>query len=322
MFLDGIGKFFKSNGRDYTVFLLSLLLAFSVWLVYNLTFNYTKVVSVPVVAYCNLEGHKQLSSNSALVMGRCRATGFDLLRIERTNDRNPVTVSFNPSDLHNKEGETFYITSGELNSYVKDIFGDKAGMESFVTDTLFFRFPFENSKKVPVYPVYSFSCRPQYMTVGGIKMTPDSVTVYGEPHYLDNIDRVYTRPLALMNLKSSAHGDVKLVSVKGVRLSDESAGYVLDVSRYVEVTANVEIRGRNVPANKSMVIYPSVAKVRFMCAFPLTADPQQEMQFYVDYNDFQQSLSGECIARSSQIPEGVYSYKMEPEVFECFESER
>lgn len=322
MLLDRIRTFLKSNGRDLTIFLLSLLLAFSVWLVYNLTLNYTKVVSVPVTAFSNIEGHKQTSSNTAMVLGRCHTRGFDLIRLDNASDKKPITVSFAPSDLHHKSGELFYITASELNAYVEDIFGDDAGMETYVTDTLYFRFPFENSKKVPVHPVYSMTCHPQYMSVGGLRMTPDSVTIYGEPFHLENIDRVYTRQFNLSDLRNTAHGEVKLASVKGVRISDESAEYMVTVRRFVEITADMPVRSRNVPNNKNFVIYPSVARVTFRCAFPLSIEPAKDVHFYVDYNDFTRSLGGQCLAKADNLPEEILDYRIEPEVFECVSSDR
>lgn len=322
MYLDKIRTFLKANGRDLTIFMLSLLLAFSVWLVYNLTLNYTKVVSVPVTAFSNIDGHKQISSNTSMVLGRCHTRGFDLIRLDKATDKKPITVKFAPSDLHLKSGELFYITASELNAYVEDIFGDDAGMETFVTDTLYFRFPFENSKKVPVHPVYTMSCHPQYMPVGGLRMTPDSVTIYGEPFHLENIDRVYTKAFSLNDLKNTAHGEVKLSSLKGVRLSDASAEYMVTVRRFVEITAEMPVRSRNVPASKTFVIYPSTARVTFRCAFPLSIEPSKDVSFYVDYNDFTRSLGGQCMARTDMVSEEILDYRIEPEVFECVSSDR
>lgn len=319
MTLDGIRKILKTNGGDITIFVASLLLAFSIWLIYSLTLNYTQVVSVPVVATSNIDGHRQTSSNTELVLGRCHTRGFDLIRLNKASDKKPITVKFEPSDLHQKGDDLYYITSTDLNTYVRDIFGNKAGMEGFVTDTLFFRFPVENSKKVPVQPVYSLSFEPQYTSVGGLRMTPDSVTIYGEPFHLNNIDRVYTKPFSLVNLKNTAHGEIKLSAVKGVRMSQTQAEYMVNVQRYVEISADVHILGNNVPASKTFVIYPSTAKVVFKCTFPLSINPVEDVRFYIDYHDFVNSLSGKCLVKTSALPEEIISYRIEPEIFECVE---
>ena len=43
---------------------MSLLLAFSIWLIHNLSLNYSDTISVPVMAQCNIDGHSDVSSNS------------------------------------------------------------------------------------------------------------------------------------------------------------------------------------------------------------------------------------------------------------------
>lgn len=322
MFLDRILDYLKQNGRDLKLFLLSLLLAFSVWMIYNLTLNYTKVVSVPIVAVSNISGHRQVSSNTAVVLARCHTRGFDLLKIEKASENNPIHIKISPSDLHAKTDELYYITSSELDTYVKDIFGDQAGMESFVTDSLFFRFALENSKKVPIQPVVSMSYMPQYMAVGDLKLEPDSVIVYSEPVFLDKIDRVYTKSFELSDLKSTVHGEVKLEGIKGVRMSHEQTEYVVEVQRYVEISTTLPIHYINVPSNKELEIYPSSAKVTLRCVFPLTLNPEESLNLYIDYNDFQNSINGVCIPKTNELPSGLIDYVIEPEVFECVERDR
>ncbi len=313
---------FGFNGRDGVIFILSLLSAFSIWMIHSLSQNYTKLVSVPVVAESNLEGRSRTSSNTAVVTARCRTRGFDLLRLERASEKKPITLQVASSDLHERGGDIFYITSSDLNRYVQSIFGDKAGMESFVTDTLEFRFPFENHKRVPVCPVTSIDCKSQYMVVGGLEMMPDSVTVYGEQHHLDNIDRVYTRSFTLSGLSGPVRGDVRLENIRGVRLSANRVDYKLDVRRYVEVRTTMPVKAVNVPRNHSLTIFPSTVTVTFRCAFPVSSQPDADMWFFVDYEDFANSIGGHCIPRPNRIPQDVFSYEIEPEVLECVEGVR
>ena len=51
---------------------MSLLLAFSIWLIHNLSLNYSDTISVPVMAQCNIDGHSNVSSNSSMIAARCR----------------------------------------------------------------------------------------------------------------------------------------------------------------------------------------------------------------------------------------------------------
>ena len=301
---------------------MSLLLAFSIWLIHNLSLNYSDTLSMPVVARCEIEGHSNVSSNSSMIAARCRTSGFSLLRIRHQAKRKALNVRFDSKDLHHKDGEIFYITAAELSNYVTEIFGDGVRLESFLSETVQFRFPFENNKKVPVQVVQVVSFKPQYMAMGQIRLQPDSVTIYGEPFHLEHIDRVFTRTIDLHNLKSSAHGVIRLEPVHGVRMSATEVNYSLDVTRYVEIRSEVSVGVRNVPAGKKLSVYPSTASVVYKCAFPLSQDPTEGVQFYIDYADFKSSIGGKCIAHASRVPEGVIECTVTPEVFDCVEEGR
>ena len=310
------------GGRDIGVFLVSLLLAFGIWLIHNLSLMYSDTMTVPVIAECNLDGHAEVSSNSSSIAARCRTTGFNLLRSRHKAKKDAIHIRFDTKDMHKKEGEMFYITSAELGNYVSEIFGDGVRLESFLSETVQFRFPFENNKKVPVQAVSVISFKPQFMAMSPVRLVPDSVTVYGEPFHLENVSRVFTRTIDLPNLKSSAHGSVKLEPIQGVRMSDTEVNYSLDVSRFVEIKEDVQITTRNVPAKVKLSVYPSTAKVVYKCTFPLSHDPSDVVHFYIDYHDFEKSIGGRCIAHSSTIPEGVIEYSIDPEVFDCVEEAR
>ena len=312
----------KIGGRDFGVFLMSLLLAFGIWLIHNLSLSYSDAMIVPVIAECNLEGHSNISSNSSSIAARCRTTGFGLLRNRHKAKKEAIHIRFDTKDMHHVDGEMFYISSAELGNYVTEIFGDGVRLESFLSETVQFRFPYENNKKVPVQAMSVVSFRPQYMAISTMRLQPDSVTIYGEPFHLENVDRVFTRTIDLPNLKSSAHGSVKLEPIQGVRISDSEVNYSLDVSRFVEITEEVQVTTRGVPAGVKLAVYPSTAKVVYKCTFPLSHDPRDIVRFFIDYREFEKSIGGRCMAHSSEIPDGVIEYSIDPEVFDCVEEGR
>ncbi len=311
------------NGRDAVVFLLSLLLAFSVWMIHNLSLNYSDTMSVPVVARCEIEGHSNVSSNSSVIVARCRTSGFNLLRKNAFLDgKRALPVDFDPKDMHHKEDDIFYVSAAELSGYVGAIFGEGVRLESFLSETVQFRFPYENNKRVPVQPVTMLSFRPQYMAMEGMKVQPDSVTIYGEPFHLEKVDRVMTKAIELSDIKASSHGTVRIEPITGVRMSAESVNYSLDVTRFVELSEDVAVTAKNVPVGKSLKIYPSTAKATFKCSFPLSENPLEKVSFYIDYADFEKTHSGKCIAKSTEIPGGVIEFSLYPEVFDCVEEDR
>lgn len=319
-FWDKILQSLNVNGRDLPLLLFSLLLAFSIWLIYNLDLRYNDYLQVPVVAKCNIEGHTAVSANKNDVIARCRTTGYNIVRIKHLRKKSPVEIPF--AKMQQKSPEMFYVTSNDLLEFSHIIFGENVSIDYFLTDTLFFRFPFELSKRVPVRTVSDIDLKPQYAVIGDMDVVPDSVTIYGEPYRLENIDYVYTEPIKLSGLDSDVRGLARLEKIKGIRFPYESVKYSLSVSRYVEIPRTVTIGTRNVPKGKELMTFPSTAKVMFRCIFPYTVDDAlKQVSFYVDYEDFINSISGKCVVRADSLPDGVIGYVVEPQVFDCVASE-
>jgi hypothetical protein len=111
-------------------------------------------------------------------------------------------VTFNPPEMRHKEGDLFYVLSSDLTEYTHLIYGDGVTLEYFVSDSVFFRFPEVDHKKVPVQPVYSVSYMPQHISKGELEIIPDSVTLYGQARVLETIDKVLTDPIKHSNLSS------------------------------------------------------------------------------------------------------------------------
>ena len=298
--------------------LLSVLLSAMIWLVYNLSQNYSEIVSIPVVAESNIEGRARRSSTEVTVSAMVNAPGFHLLSLAAGHSK-PVSVEFSPEDLKHTEGDIFEAGVSNLIKYVSQIFGDDVSLESFISGDLQFRFPVENHKKVPVKPVQIISFKSQYMALEDMKVIPDSVVVYGDPARLAGIDAVFTKPVSKKDLRSSIHGTARLQVPSGVRLSQRDVLYSLEVSRYVEVSTTSRVVTRHAPAGKRLTILPSSVDVSFRCVFPMNVNPIDRSEFYVDYREFSESITGRCVVHCDGLPEGVISYAVNPEICECTE---
>lgn len=305
-------KSLNFTGRDWAVFSLALLLAFSVWLIHNLSLKYNDYLSVAVVARCNIDGHTDVSEGSSEVMAKCSANGFNIITSKMRGRRRSISIDFRPSEMKHKEGDTFYILSKDLHEYAARLYGDDVSVDYFVTDTLFFRFPFQDHKRVPVHPVYSLSFKTQYMADGELEVYPDSITIYGEPFHLENISSVYTRPLKYSELSEDVQGMVRLEQIKGVRMSADEVRYSVDVTRFVEIRETLHIKTDNVPSDKDIRVFPSSAEVIMRCRFPLLEEPSQDVSAVADYDDYQKSVSGISPLRLRNLPRGVIDYEIVP----------
>ncbi len=304
------------SGRDLAVFLLALLLAFSIWLIHNLSLKYNAYLDVDVQARCNIDGHAELSPDKCNVVARCRATGYNVIRSGIRGKRRVVQVEFQPSVMKSKGKDLYYVTSSDLQEYAHLIFGDGVSVEYYTTDTLYYSFPSENHKRVPVNPVYTITYQAQHMNEAPMEIRPDSVTVYGESFQLDNISAVNTLPIRYSHISDDVQGEVSLENIKGVRISEESVHYSLEVSRYVEMTGSLPLKVVNVPEDKALYAFPSNVDITLKCVFPLSADPFESLSAVVNYADYQHSLSGKCPVTLEGISRGVIGYSILPEYVE------
>ena len=318
-FLERIGLRKGGLGREWIFLVLSFVLAFLIWVLTNLSKDYSGTVSVPVAAQCNIEGHGTQSTNTVLVSARCRADGFRLVRENSRRERKVVKVRFDRADMRKVGPDTYAVIGGTKNSYTTQFFGDNVQVEAFITDTLKFVFPVENHKRVPVSVPHSVGFASQYMQCGPLAVSPDTVTVYGDDAHLAAIEKITTPRLDLSGVDASQHGVLRLNIPEGVRLSADRVSYELPVSRYVELQATLPVEVWNAPAGRQLQVYPATARVVLRCAFPLAKDPLESFKLYIDWRDFSTSLTGRCAPRTPRLPAGVLEYRVEPEVFDCVE---
>ncbi len=305
------------SGRDFAVFVLALLLAFSIWLIHNLSLKYNDYLTSTVIAQCNIEGHSNVSVNRSDIVARCRAIGYKVIMSDIRAGHKPVTVNFDPSVMRHKEDDLFYVLSSDLPEYTHLIYGDGVTLDYFVSDTVFFRFPAVDYKKVPVHPVYTVSFSDQHMNDGQLKVVPDSVTLYGESHRLETIDKVLTEPIKHSLLSSDIQGVVRLEKLNGLRISVDEVHYMLDVKRYVEISKTLPVHVINVPADKRLHVFPSVVTVSAKFAFPLADGGYENMELLIDYEDYITSLSGKCPVKLADTPKGLISYDVDPVAVSC-----
>ena len=306
--------------KSWTTFLLCVLFSAGIWLVHNLSQEYTEVVNVPVIADSSIKGRASSSTESVTISARCSATGFRLLSLRNVSaDRH---VRFNPEDLEHSSADDHYIVnSNVLDKYSRDIFGEGVTVQSFLDQSYSFVFRRENYKTVPVRGVVSATFKPQYMAAAPIKFQPDSVTVYGDRTLLETVESVSTRPITFKDLSNSKSGVTSLVVTPGLRLSETEATWSLDVVRFVEIRKDVPVTWRNVPAGVSIYAFPPTVQAVFRCRFPSRGNPADVCEFFVDYQEFVRSLSGNCMVRCDNMPSYVIDYTVTPEVVECMEME-
>jgi hypothetical protein len=311
-FFNRIFKLLNIGGRDWGVFLLALLLAFSTWVIHNLSLKYSVYLKVQVVAESNIEGREQKSVSGSEVMARCRTTGWRILYHRIIND-GTVEVEFPSTVFQHDGGDTYFITSDKLHEYADELFGPNVSVEYFVTDRVDFEFKEEVFKRVPVKAVSSLSFKDQYMASSPLVMVPDSVTVYGNHMHLDALEYVTTATIAHSSIDENFSGMIQLTPMKGMRFSVDEVHYKMDVTRYIEIQReDVPVIIKGVPAGQKILIEPKTVDVTLYVEFPLKADPKKDLLISASYDELKTSLSDKVMLYPSSLPLGVIKYEIRP----------
>lgn len=277
------------------------------------------IVSVRVVAHSNIVGRSNESSESVTITAAVNASGFSLLRLSMNRDK-VIPIYFDSEDFTHKEGDFYTVSNSALFKYASEIVGPNVAVQSFLSHSVTFRFAKESYKKVPVLPVTSMQCRPQYMLYGDMDLSVDSVYVYGDPVRLESIERVMTRQIIHNNLDRSVHDVVALEVPAKTRLSVNEVTYSQSVTRFVEYSTTATLEVRNLPEGKSLAMFPGTVDVTYRFIFPISGMPASNVIFYVDYNEFATSLSGRCMVRCDALPDVVITWDTYPQAVDCVET--
>lgn len=311
-FWDRIHKMLNLSGRGWGIFLLSLLLSFTTWVIHTFSLHYNVYLTVEVIAESNIEDRANLSSPATEIMARCRASGWVVLG-QRFFQNEPVQVKFPASVLQHEEDDRYYITSEKLTEYVGQLFDNNVTVENFVTDRHYFRFREETSCKVPVKAVTSLTFDDQFMPSGSLTLLPDSILVYGDKLHLDAINHVTTATIKRSSINEDFSGMISLTPINGLRFSTDEVHYKMDVSRYLEVDLKgVPVKISGAPAGKEFETVPSAVDVVLNVQFPLKEIPDKNVVLYVDYDDLGSSLSGLVSVKPEKLPLSTLKYSFSP----------
>ena len=311
-FINRIFKLLNLSGRDWVVFVLALLLAFSTWVIHKLSLEYSVFLTVEVVAESNIEGRSNKSSGATEIMARCRTTGWRILYAQMKRE-DVVQVKFPASAFQHDDDEKYFISSEKLHEYVDQIFGSNVALEYFVTDRVYFKFPQEIFKRVPVKPVTSLTFEDQFIASSPLVISPDTVTVYGDKLHLDALEYVTTATISHSSINKDFSGMISLTPISGMRFSVEEVHYEMDVVRYLEVIRkNVPVVVVNTPSGGDYAADPASVDVLLDVEFPLKDDPKKSMVVTADYNELKTSLSGKVPLKPASMPLGVIRYEIDP----------
>lgn len=311
----GIGDTAK-DGKEWLLLLLSLFLAFIIWLLHSLSLRYSVFFEYNVALNSSLEGRSRSSVSEDVLIVRGRSEGYYILR-QRIGRRKTLEVTVPPANIIHKGGDMFAVGCESIKSNVIEALGGNVELEFIVSDSLNFEFPRITSKRVPVVPKTSIVFDGQYMPLGRIDMRPDSVDIYGDARLLETVDSVMTETISATGVNGPIQGICSLVPIRRVEYSEDNIFYSMNVVRYIEETMEIPVTAVGVPEGKDLLVLPSTVRMTFRREFSSIQYAPGDFVLAVDYADFINTIGSELVPELISRPDGLISWEINPRYVDC-----
>ncbi len=308
-----LNRFFAERGGNLLSLVFSLLLAFFMWGMHSFSQSYSAFFSYKVKVESNIAGRAKNAESYNPVVLRGKSTGFYILqqRLSQKAHFGTINLSVDSKQLKPLEGrdDFFYLKVEDVKDEIQESLGNDFELESFTTDTIYFEFPRQANKKVPVEAIENISYASQYTASGRMQLRPDSVVVYGDEQVVSKVDVVYTNVISKREADAPVQGIVGLQSVRGTRFSVEQVYYSLPVGRYFENAIEAEVNVINAPSSSKVVVVPQKVTLRYLMLFENKREvAASDFQVVIDYSKIGESnMAKPWLVKQ---PDNIFSVKI------------
>ncbi len=309
----------QGGGRNWIILVFSLFLAFFMWSVLKLSSRYSSYVRYRLEVTTNIPGRKNVSTSEDVLVIGAKATGFNILQNLREKENAPLLLEdVDPKHFHKyaEDGDMFYLLPDNIKQKIQDAFGSDIQVENLATDTLFFRFPVQKNRKVPVIASSVVSYGKQYMPYGPMTLKPDSILIYGDEVLVSQIGHVTTRAIKSNNAEGTVSGVVELNPLQGIRFSVDEVYYSQEIGRYVEHVVKVPVTIGNAPSYANVAVVPHEVTIKYRQPFGSAGSfSSQDFAVEVGYDEIlRRDVVKPVVVR---MPEGILKMEVEPKFVEC-----
>ncbi len=309
--------------KKILLFSVFLLISASIWLLNELSKNYTTVIEYPIV-YTDfpedkvfvgeMPGHLDLQIN---------AHGYALLRYKMF--RKPVPISFKVSAFNlnrGKDSSSAYILTRYLKDQIARQLPTELQLLEINPDTLYFQFAERVTRMVKIKPDFEYSIEKQFTIKDEIMLTPDSVEVTGPDLILDTLAFVYTTRYDLGVLTRNYSDKVKLNREADLQYNLSRVNCSIELERFTELLVTVPIEVLNLPDSILLQTFPSTIKLN--CRVGLSKYDRIDrypFRAVVDYDKIDEHIATLNVTIQN-LPDYLLGYEYSPKTVEFLKSRR
>ena len=309
--------------QKFVFFCFFLLFSAIIWYLNKLNGDYVIDIKVPLNVTYSETDKMLVEEDSHTLKLQIKAKGYAILKYKLRAKLSPLSIDISSYKLRHYRHlpNQYYILTANLRNNLSTQLPSSVRIENINPDTLFFKFSTLYSKKVPVVASSKISFDDQYMQVGEIVLSPDSITISGPKSVVENKTFVVSAPIVADKLNGQKNGYVSLAEDKNIKMSATEVAYTIDVAKFTEgkLRLPVHFNGQD---SLEILLIPSNVEVTYRVAVSDYGKVQPSMfRLGVDAES-PNALTNNVKVKVLAAPSFINNIRIEPDFVELYNQKR
>jgi len=302
--------FFLEN-KKLNRYALFFLIAFSFWFLTMLSKTHETTCLVPIDYINHPDDLSSLASPDDFIRVRVKASGISILSFHLFNQRSLILNYDVSNSQPTSNGRDIFWIMNSKRKELADFFGTSTEIMNITPERILVPFINKIKKEVPLILNSDINLKQAFWIEDDIKLTPESVTLYGEQSLLDSVHTVTTDLLKLDNLEQDQLHEIALVIPNGLDCKLKTVSVEINIEAFIEEVVVREVEIRDLNKGYSMKLFPSNVSVTLR--FPKDKFQLFKTDFLRLYVDASEVLDAKLInVQYDNLPEGVKVERLSP----------
>ena len=247
---------FQSRNKRLSTYFFFFLISCFFWFLNMLSSMHEVTLKIPIV-YKNPPPNLILSNDVVEeIQVRVKSPGFSIISYNIFNykkiELDLSYANFQPID---NGQEIFWLINSKRNS-ISRILGNSMEILDVNPKKVNINSKNKSKKKVPILLSSSIELEEGFWIREEIKISPDSILVYGVQEDLNNIKCITTEHLRVDNLKNNLELSLPLNNLQDIQFKESEVSVSIIVEPFVEKIFNKKVFVRNLKPGYSVRIFP------------------------------------------------------------------
>lgn len=270
----------STTGKNALLFLVFLCVSTVFWMLLALNDEIQREFDIPVELTEVPDSVTLISSPPQSINVSVKDKGRALARYQWGGT---PSIKFRFKDFHASDGR-IAMGKTQINGVVRSYFGAGAVISVSKPDSIVIVYTTRPGRLLPVKLNIEAQADPRYVINGPITVSNDSVKIYSADDLPITLTHVDTYPSSHAGLTDTTSVMVKVKVPEGMRAVPAAVRVTIPVEPLISKTRMVPVEVVNVPADKSLVTFPSEVEISYLIPMSQYNNDYFSVKAYVDYN--------------------------------------